>query len=233
MAPAAAEVTVDGGSAATTRVDSPASASEMAVVKPTTPAPTTTMSTAAMNSTVQDPLVADEDAGPDTHRRPSGEVRRGRLLRVPASPVGSRPDQGDGVEKRVVVGRPAVAGIGPGGGVDRVVVADGDRGLRARLGPGIDVEDRDAVTGRAVTPRGPGGAACAACAPCVAALAAAAAEHQVDGALAGIEDPAVDGGDRVRAQRAGRVEAADGKRALVPPAVPAQHQVRLVAVEQR
>ena len=55
MAPAATEVTADGGSAATTRVDSPASASEMAVVKPTTPAPTTTMSTAVMNPTVQDP----------------------------------------------------------------------------------------------------------------------------------------------------------------------------------
>jgi hypothetical protein len=69
MAPAATEVTADGGSAATTRVDSPASASEMAAVKPTTPAPTTTMSTAAMNSTVQDPLVADEDAAPDIDAR--------------------------------------------------------------------------------------------------------------------------------------------------------------------
>src|SRR5580692_12213416 len=68
MAPAAIEVTTDGGSAATTRVDSPASASAMAVVKPTTPAPTTTISTAAMNSTVQDPLVADDDA-PDIRAR--------------------------------------------------------------------------------------------------------------------------------------------------------------------
>src|SRR5579859_6060338 len=45
MAPAAAEVAAGGGAAVTTRVDSPASASDTAVVSPTTPAPTTTAST--------------------------------------------------------------------------------------------------------------------------------------------------------------------------------------------
>jgi hypothetical protein len=44
IAPAATEVVSDGKAAVTTRVVSPASASEMAVVSPTTPAPTTTAS---------------------------------------------------------------------------------------------------------------------------------------------------------------------------------------------
>src|SRR5580693_6624422 len=53
-APAAADVVVAVGSAVTTRVASPASASEIALVSPTTPAPTTTASTALMPSTVPD-----------------------------------------------------------------------------------------------------------------------------------------------------------------------------------
>jgi hypothetical protein len=48
IAPAATEVVSDGGDAVTTRVERPASASEMAVVRPTTPAPTTSASTAVM-----------------------------------------------------------------------------------------------------------------------------------------------------------------------------------------
>jgi len=47
-APAATDVVRPGGSAATTRTASPASASEIAVVSPTTPAPTTTASAAAL-----------------------------------------------------------------------------------------------------------------------------------------------------------------------------------------
>ena len=47
-APAATDVVRPGGSAATTRVATPASASEIAVLSPTTPAPTTTASAALM-----------------------------------------------------------------------------------------------------------------------------------------------------------------------------------------
>src|ERR1700722_15702372 len=48
IAPAATDVVADGGSAASTCVCNPASASEMAVVSPATPAPTTTASTSFM-----------------------------------------------------------------------------------------------------------------------------------------------------------------------------------------
>ncbi len=156
---------------------------------------------------------------------------------MPAAPVRSRPDQREGLEQGVVaVGRAVavhVAGIAAGFGVGRVVVPDRDRRLRADLGARIDVEDRDAVAGRGVTPGRPGGGLDGRPVLIAGPTARAAAEYQVNGALAGIEDAAVDGGHGMRAQRAGRVEAADRERALVTPVVPAQHQVDLVPVEQR
>ena len=119
-----------------------------------------------------------------------------------------------------------------------MVIADGDGRLPARLTARTDVEDRDAVPSRGVTPRGPG-RRCRR-----AGRAAAAAEDQVHGALTGVEHPAVHRGDRVRPAGTGRgavqsvgagvgVEAADGEGPLVPVVVPRQHQVDLVGVEQR
>ena len=107
-------------------------------VKPTTPAPTTTMSTAAMNSTVQDPPAADGTPA-RIPRLTRGSTRP--VLRVPAAPVGSRPDQGERCRRgrsrrprRAVAGQP---GSAAGVGVGRVVVPDGDGRLRAGLGPGL------------------------------------------------------------------------------------------------
>src|SRR5258708_25664585 len=62
MAPAAADVGAGGGAAVTTRVDSPASASEIAVVSPTTPAPTTTASTSV--------TATDRTGAPQPRSRP-------------------------------------------------------------------------------------------------------------------------------------------------------------------
>src|ERR1700724_2456343 len=97
---------------------------------------------------------------------------------VPAPSVGARPHQSERLEEGVVVGRCTQRARGRGERIRadqiragqirtgrvradriracRVIVAHGDGCLPARLAPRVDIEDRDAVAGRGVAPRGPG-----------------------------------------------------------------------------
>src|ERR1700722_15189412 len=88
---------------------------------------------------------------------------------MPATAVRSRPDQSEHLEERVIavwLAAHGADGVRAGHGADGVragravllevvVVPDGDGGLAACLAARVDVEYRDAVTGRGLAPRGP------------------------------------------------------------------------------